>query len=425
MYLTIQKQTISEIFDNTTGHQRIFESLVSLEKIDSQGDLVLIDGLNKAMAIWFELGAPITDSHSNKIVGKGLEFGVRTVDGVKATWLKSMIFDKYKIHDNVWDKIKSGEYKGVSIGGETFSRFRKCDIGGRNCHNVIPSLELFEVAVVRRPANNDSLIIAKQNFICKSCEETTGETMTDETEQVITEKTESDRAKLDIYIHQTPPATSEVVQEPNTNLEKADFCTCGEDHSDGISKEHIQPYVEVPMTAKMFDAFNKLNDSFQLLNEKVIKLESSMPTITAETISEAIKQEFAVFTALKDSTTKAEHEDDDEEEDEEKRRDKKKRRGGDATKPDDPYTGAKGTKKKQDLKPDEKPEDEKPVVTKEIAITPKPSVLPMDKPQESPEIQKVEPDYPFTMDEIIKHTTTGNIYSYVNTKIRKIKAEAK
>ena len=62
--------------DNT---DRYFEGILSVEIKDRQGEITSIDELYKALPAWIDRGGAMSDTHSNRIVGKGINFEKVTI----------------------------------------------------------------------------------------------------------------------------------------------------------------------------------------------------------------------------------------------------------------------------------------------------------------------------------------------------------
>ena len=94
--------------------------------IDRQGEVTMVDSLYKCLPIWMDRGGAISDTHSNRIVGKGINYAKTTLttdDGSELPALKIIgkIFNHTQLDNEIWGKIKSGEYRGLSFGGATTS----------------------------------------------------------------------------------------------------------------------------------------------------------------------------------------------------------------------------------------------------------------------------------------------------------------
>lgn len=144
-------------YDETT---REVEGFISVQRQDSQGDIVPIDDLETNVKVWMKRGAPIMDSHTNRHVGKGLNWSKTEFEGVPAIKITGMIFNDTKADDSVWEKIKTEEYTGFSIGGgaDEEKSFNTAD------GHVLKDTELYEVSVCDTPANVDALITSFNSF---------------------------------------------------------------------------------------------------------------------------------------------------------------------------------------------------------------------------------------------------------------------
>ena len=142
------------VLNHTTD--RFFEGYLTVEMKDRQGEITVVDELYKCLPIWMDRGAPITDTHSNRVVGKGINFMKTTFESEGVTYpaikITGKIHKDYELDASIWDKIKSGEYKGLSFGGATKTdRSPKVMKDGSIAYEL-KDLEHYEVAVCRDPA---------------------------------------------------------------------------------------------------------------------------------------------------------------------------------------------------------------------------------------------------------------------------------
>uniref|UniRef100_A0A6M3XSQ4 Putative prohead protease n=1 Tax=viral metagenome TaxID=1070528 RepID=A0A6M3XSQ4_9ZZZZ len=144
-------------------HARWFVGWASTEALDKQGDIVTIEAFEKTMDKYMQLGGTIIDKHSNRKIGAAVGYEFRNKDGKRGLWIEGVLFKQYKIHDEVWRKIKQGEYKGLSIGADPTEEKEICD--ETKCWNVIKGIELFEISVVDSPANPDAVIEDKNTLV--------------------------------------------------------------------------------------------------------------------------------------------------------------------------------------------------------------------------------------------------------------------
>ena len=141
---------------DSTDENRFFEGYLTVEMKDKQGEITVVDELYKVLPIWIDRGAPITDTHSNRVIGKGINFAKTTVEDGGVTYpaikITGKIHKNYELDTDIWEKIKSGEYKGLSFGGATkANRVPKVMKDGDIAY-ALTDLEHYEVAVCRDPA---------------------------------------------------------------------------------------------------------------------------------------------------------------------------------------------------------------------------------------------------------------------------------
>lgn len=151
---------------------RIVEAWASVEIKDNQGDLVPTQELYKSLLKAMDRGLVIIDSHTNKIIGKALNFWVddhptlKKSDGAAVNGIKIhyRIYSDCEYDDSCWEEIKNGTRTGVSIGGKSYSKDVQMNDGVPTC--VRRNLFIPEISSVRKPANAYALNDAV-NFIAK------------------------------------------------------------------------------------------------------------------------------------------------------------------------------------------------------------------------------------------------------------------
>lgn len=164
MYMN--KKDVNELYFSTlvtkslepiNSDERYFEGYLTVQMKDKQGEITIVDELYKVLPIWMDRGAPISDTHSNRIIGKGINFS-RTVykgkDGEELPAIKitGKIFKNYELDNDIWEKIKSGEYKGLSFGGATRADRTPIAMKDGSVAYALKELEHYEVAVCKDPA---------------------------------------------------------------------------------------------------------------------------------------------------------------------------------------------------------------------------------------------------------------------------------
>ena len=156
--------------------ERYFEGYLNVQIKDKQGEVTIVDELYKVLPIWMDRGAPITDTHSNRVIGKGINFARavytdsdgETYPAIKVT---GKIYNDYELDNEIWAKIKSGEYKGLSFGGSTKTDREPMRMKDGSIAYSLSKLEHYEVAVCKDPAVPLAVItdinpIAKANMNC-------------------------------------------------------------------------------------------------------------------------------------------------------------------------------------------------------------------------------------------------------------------
>ena len=154
------------------GGERFFEGYLTVQIKDKQGEITVVDELYKVLPIWMDRGAPISDTHSNRIIGKGINYSkdiYKDTDGEEYPAIKitGKIHKDYELDNEIWKKIKSGEYKGLSFGGATKSDRDPVRMKDGSIAYSLKDLEHYEVAVCADPAVPLALI-TDYNPVAKS-----------------------------------------------------------------------------------------------------------------------------------------------------------------------------------------------------------------------------------------------------------------
>lgn len=170
----VTKQLV--IKDGTTD--RFFEGILSAEIKDRQGEITDIEELYKALPVWMERNAPMSDTHSNRIIGRGINFEKVTIttkngERVPAIKILGKIHSNTTLDDYIWEQIKSGNYKGLSFGGATKANREPIVQSDGSMAYRLKDLEIYEVAVCEDPAVAFALItdinpMAKSNEVNKA-----------------------------------------------------------------------------------------------------------------------------------------------------------------------------------------------------------------------------------------------------------------
>jgi hypothetical protein len=152
-------------FNVLDEEKRLVAGYISTEIVDNQGDLVPIEELEKTMLTLMDRGGFLNYSHSNKSVGKILQWDVRENPEVKkkGIYVVAKIFNDYHVDDLVWEKVKAGELGGFSIGATAKEAKMKLRDGKRGLPrdvDVLHDVSLMEVSLVENPANPLALVDA-------------------------------------------------------------------------------------------------------------------------------------------------------------------------------------------------------------------------------------------------------------------------
>ena len=155
---------------NTTN--RTFTLWASVDIRDRQGDRIPMEYLEQAMPAFMERGSPIIDNHSNRQVGKVLQyrFKDKMVDGkpIPGMEIDGCIFEGYTSDDDVWDRIINSDTEGASIGGNALYADIQCDDTG--CERILGPIEIYEITIASPTAKivNPEATISKFNNTEKS-----------------------------------------------------------------------------------------------------------------------------------------------------------------------------------------------------------------------------------------------------------------
>src|SRR3972149_6697025 len=126
-------------FTKRDNDKRIVEGFASTEALDSQGEVVKLSAIEKALPDYMKFGN-IREMHQFSAVGKAVHAQIDNVK--KGLRLVAKIIDK-----DAWEKVKEGVYNGYSIGGRVLKRI----------DNTIEELSLNEISLVDRPANPEAV----------------------------------------------------------------------------------------------------------------------------------------------------------------------------------------------------------------------------------------------------------------------------
>ncbi len=127
-------------FAKVDAEQRLVAGYASTEALDSQNEIVKREALHAALQPYMKF-ANIREMHGPSAVGVAHQAEMDD----KGLYLSARIVDPL-----AWEKVRTGVYKGFSIGGRITAR------DPENPH-VITGLDLNEISVVDRPANPEAV----------------------------------------------------------------------------------------------------------------------------------------------------------------------------------------------------------------------------------------------------------------------------
>jgi hypothetical protein len=170
-------QFVTKSLQPINSDDRYFEGYLTVQVKDKQGEVTIVDELYKVLPIWMDRGAPISDTHSNRIIGKGINYSKSSFvdkDGSEYPAIKitGKIHKNYELDNEIWNKIKSGEYKGLSFGGATRTNREPIVMKDGSIAYALKELEHYEVAVCKDPAVPLALITDHNNVAKAMAEKT-------------------------------------------------------------------------------------------------------------------------------------------------------------------------------------------------------------------------------------------------------------
>jgi len=161
-------------FEILSEDDRIVAGWASVEILDSQGDIIPIEEIERAMYVLMDRGGQILYGHGNKPIGKILKWEIRKHPEANANglWVVAKIYKDYPLDDEVWRLVKEGQLKGFSIGAQGRKEKRVLKDKSVNLPdsvNVVRDLNLMEISIVPTPAN-PLATIEQVNYIAKGAD---------------------------------------------------------------------------------------------------------------------------------------------------------------------------------------------------------------------------------------------------------------
>ena len=152
------------------AEERLLVTWASVVMKDKAGEMISAEDLVRSQDILLERNGPITDTHTNKVVGNTLAYKVMThpVSNTIGVLHLDKIYNHNPADDTVWDQIVTGEKKGSSVGGiNTGLSFKIDEVTGEGT-KVLEGFHQMETAMVDDPCNPLALneafsVVAKSN----------------------------------------------------------------------------------------------------------------------------------------------------------------------------------------------------------------------------------------------------------------------
>lgn len=137
----------------TRASDRIYATFASVDARDKQGEIIPIQDVINQQEILLERGGPVTDNHTNKVVGRTLAYKVLPSEdtGTLGVLQLNQIFNHHVLDDKVWEETQTGKRTGSSVGGQNLSSSYAMVDGLPT--KVLEQFQQFETANVYGPAN--------------------------------------------------------------------------------------------------------------------------------------------------------------------------------------------------------------------------------------------------------------------------------
>ena len=134
---------------------RIYVSWATVDMKDNEGQVIPIDDIIKEQKNLMERNGPITDSHTNRIIGETMAYKVLQHPESKTTGILHLdkIFSHNDLDAQVWDEIQTGKRKGSSVGGYNDSVSTTFDKVTGTVAEKVEGFKQLETASVDNPCN--------------------------------------------------------------------------------------------------------------------------------------------------------------------------------------------------------------------------------------------------------------------------------
>jgi hypothetical protein len=135
------------------ANDRLYVSWASVDAVDKASERIPIEELASQQDVLLKRHGPITDEHTNRVVGETLAYKILQHPETQ----KLGILHLNKIHDDssfdskVWKEIQEGKRTGSSVGG--FNESWSFEMGEEGPVKVLKDFHQYETASVENPAN--------------------------------------------------------------------------------------------------------------------------------------------------------------------------------------------------------------------------------------------------------------------------------
>ena len=168
----VELASIKEAVENST--ERLYATWASVDARDNDGEIIPIEDVIAQQEILMKRNGPISDTHTNKIVGRTLAYKVLEHPKSKTLGVLHLekIYDDNPHDDKVWDEIITEVRTGSSVGGINSSMSLGKDENGKMV-KVLEGFSQMETATVERPCNPFATniaysVVAKSNSTAKA-----------------------------------------------------------------------------------------------------------------------------------------------------------------------------------------------------------------------------------------------------------------
>ncbi len=187
---SIELEQIKQAVENATD--RLYATWISVDATDNAGESIPIEDVITNQDVLMKRGGPVSDTHTNKIVGKTLAYKVLEHPESKTLGVIHLekIYDDNPADNLVWGEIIDGTRTGSSVGGVSSSMSLSKDKATGKPTKVLEEFAHMETASVEKPCNPFATNIA-YSVVAKSNSCISEDTKTDENQETVINKEES------------------------------------------------------------------------------------------------------------------------------------------------------------------------------------------------------------------------------------------